>query len=90
MSSAGDLEPTRVGQGPLLVRGPVHARLDIRVGAPTRAIVTLDGRREGERPRRAEGLSADFALWDVETPALLVNRIGFNPLHARVFKGEIV
>ncbi len=40
--------------------------------------------------RIAPGLSADFALWDVETPALLVNRIGFNPLHARVFQGKIV
>ena len=40
--------------------------------------------------RIAPGLSADFALWDVETPALLVNRIGFNPLHARVFQGEMV
>ncbi|MFO1209365.1 MAG: imidazolonepropionase [Amaricoccus sp.] len=44
----------------------------------------------GETGRIAPGLSADFALWDVETPALLVNRIGFNPLHARVFHGEIV
>ncbi len=38
----------------------------------------------------APGLSADFALWDVETPALLVNRIGLNPLHARIFRGEMV
>nr|WP_218014030.1 imidazolonepropionase [Rubellimicrobium roseum] len=37
----------------------------------------------------APGLSADLALWDVESPALLVNRIGFNPLHARIFQGEI-
>ncbi|MCJ8520707.1 imidazolonepropionase [Pseudorhizobium tarimense] len=33
------------------------------------------------------GKSADFAIWDVERPAELVYRIGFNPLHARVFKG---
>jgi imidazolonepropionase len=38
----------------------------------------------------APGLSADFTLWDVETPALLVNRIGLNPLHARIFRGEMV
>lgn len=36
------------------------------------------------------GLTADFALWDAEVPALLVNRIGFNPLKFRVFQGEIV
>jgi imidazolonepropionase len=34
------------------------------------------------------GKSADLAVWDVETPAELVYRIGFNPLHARIFKGE--
>jgi imidazolonepropionase len=33
------------------------------------------------------GKSADFAVWDIESPAELVYRIGFNPLHARVFKG---
>ncbi len=42
-----------------------------------------------ETGRIAPGLSADLALWDVETPAQLVARIGFNPLHARVFQGEI-
>lgn len=44
----------------------------------------------GETGRIAPGLSADLALWDVESPAQLVARIGFNPLHARIFKGEIV
>ena len=33
------------------------------------------------------GKSADLAVWDVGSPAELVYRIGFNPLHARVFKG---
>jgi imidazolonepropionase len=33
------------------------------------------------------GKSADLAIWDAETPAELVNRMGFNPLHDRVFKG---
>jgi len=32
--------------------------------------------------------SADFAVWDVETPAELIYRFGFHPLHARIFKGE--
>ncbi|HML29237.1 MAG TPA: imidazolonepropionase [Hyphomicrobium sp.] len=32
--------------------------------------------------------SADFAIWNVESLAELVYRIGFNPLHAHVFKGE--
>ena len=35
------------------------------------------------------GLSADLALWDVTRPAQLVARIGFNPLHARIFQGDL-
>jgi len=42
-----------------------------------------------ETGRIAPGLSADFALWAAESVALLVHRIGFNPLKWRVFKGEI-
>jgi imidazolonepropionase len=30
----------------------------------------------------------DLAIWDVERPAELVYRIGFNPLHARVRRGS--
>jgi imidazolonepropionase len=33
------------------------------------------------------GKSADLAIWDVERPAELVYRIGFNPLHARIWRG---
>jgi imidazolonepropionase len=33
------------------------------------------------------GKSADFAIWDCESPAELAYRIGFNPLHQRIFKG---
>ncbi|QYK42166.1 MAG: imidazolonepropionase [Paracoccaceae bacterium] len=33
----------------------------------------------------APGLRADLAIWDVETPAELAYRIGFNPLHVRIF-----
>jgi imidazolonepropionase len=34
------------------------------------------------------GKSADLVVWDIESPAELVYRIGFNPLHARYFQGE--
>ncbi|WP_137136328.1 imidazolonepropionase [Rhizobium sp. FKY42] len=37
----------------------------------------------------AAGKSADFTIWSVERPAELVYRMGFNPIHARIFKGEI-
>jgi imidazolonepropionase len=36
----------------------------------------------------APGKSADLAIWDIDSLAELVYRIGFNPLHARIFKGE--
>lgn len=36
------------------------------------------------------GKSADLAIWDIERPAELVYRIGFNPLHTRIFKGRTV
>jgi imidazolonepropionase len=34
------------------------------------------------------GKSCDLAIWDVERPAELVYRMGANPLHARVWKGN--
>jgi imidazolonepropionase len=33
------------------------------------------------------GKQCDLAIWDVERPAELVYRIGFNPLRARVRRG---
>ncbi len=33
------------------------------------------------------GKSCDLAIWSIERPAELVYRMGFNPLHARVWKG---
>ncbi|MGF6158900.1 imidazolonepropionase [Ensifer sp. KUDG1] len=34
------------------------------------------------------GKSADLAIWNIEDPAELVYRIGFNPLHERIFRGQ--
>ncbi|HEV7308974.1 imidazolonepropionase [Ensifer sp.] len=34
------------------------------------------------------GKSADLAIWNIEDPAELVYRIGFNPLHERIFSGQ--
>ncbi|MDK3018917.1 imidazolonepropionase [Pseudodonghicola sp. IC7] len=36
----------------------------------------------------APGMRADLAIWDVATPAELAYRIGFNPLHKRLFGGR--
>jgi imidazolonepropionase len=35
------------------------------------------------------GKWCDLAIWDIESPAELVYRMGFNPLHARVWRGRI-
>jgi len=37
--------------------------------------------------RIAPGLRADLAVWDIDHPAELSYRIGFNPLHKRIFGG---
>lgn len=34
------------------------------------------------------GKYCDLAIWDIETPAELVYRVGFNPLHARIRHGR--
>ena len=34
------------------------------------------------------GKSCDLALWEIERPAELVYRMGFNPLHTRVWRGK--
>lgn len=39
--------------------------------------------------RLRPGLRADLAVWNVESPAELSYRIGFNPLHQRIFGGVI-
>lgn len=42
----------------------------------------------GETGSLEAGKHCDLAIWDIERPAELVYRIGFNPLHARVWRGQ--
>jgi imidazolonepropionase len=42
----------------------------------------------GETGSLDAGKRCDLAIWDVERPAELVYRMGFNPLHARVWRGQ--
>lgn len=35
-----------------------------------------------------QGKQCDLAIWDIEEPAELVYRMGFNPLYARIRRGE--
>lgn len=48
-----------------------------------RALARLDGRGTLEK-----GKACDLAIWNIEEPAELVYRMGFNPLHARVRAGK--
>jgi imidazolonepropionase len=34
------------------------------------------------------GKRCDLAIWNIEQPAELVYRMGFNPLHARIWHGS--
>ena len=38
--------------------------------------------------RLVAGMDCDLAIWDIDAPADLVYRIGFNPLHARIWRGQ--
>ena len=40
------------------------------------------------RGRIVPGMRADLCVWDIAHPAELAYRIGFNPLHARIFAGK--
>ena len=44
--------------------------------------------RSGEIGTLEAGKRCDLAIWDIETPAELVYRMGFNSLHARVWRGR--
>ena len=52
-----------------------------REGARALGILTETGTLEA-------GKYCDLAIWDIERPAELIYRMGFNPLHRRVWRGQ--
>jgi imidazolonepropionase len=44
--------------------------------------------RSAELGTLEAGKLCDLAIWDIERPAELVYRIGFNPLNARIWRGQ--
>ncbi|MFO1147942.1 MAG: imidazolonepropionase [Alsobacter sp.] len=44
--------------------------------------------RLGETGTLEPGKAANLAIWSIERPAELVYRMGFNPLHARIWRGR--
>ncbi|MBM1631301.1 imidazolonepropionase [Sulfitobacter mediterraneus] len=54
--------------------------------------VTLNGAKAlgmTDRGEIATGQRADLCVWNIEHPAELAYRIGFNPLHSRIFGGQL-
>jgi imidazolonepropionase len=41
----------------------------------------------GEIGTLEPGKSCDLAIWNIERPAELVYRMGFNPLRSRIWRG---
>ncbi|WP_338339959.1 imidazolonepropionase [Xanthomonas euvesicatoria] len=54
----------------------------------TREAARALGRSERLGQLRA-GMDCDLAIWNIDAPADLVYRMGFNPLHARVWRGHL-
>ena len=60
--------------------------LEALLGVTTHAATALGLTNRG---RIVPGALADLCIWDVQHPAELAYRIGFNPLHARIFRGQL-
>lgn len=63
-----------------------HMTVDECIAGVTREAARALGIQE-EAGTLEAGKFADLAIWDVERPAELVYRMGFNPLHQRVWRG---
>jgi imidazolonepropionase len=61
--------------------------VDECIAAVTREAARALGRFD-EIGSLERGKYCDLAIWNIERPAELVYRIGFNPLHARVWHGD--
>ncbi|MCW6510145.1 imidazolonepropionase [Lichenifustis flavocetrariae] len=64
-----------------------HMTVDECVAGVTREAARALGRLKDTGTLEA-GKFADLAIWDIERPADLVYRMGFNPLHARIWRGQ--
>jgi imidazolonepropionase len=63
-----------------------HLTVDECLGGVTRNAARALGR--ADIGTLEPGRQCDLAIWNIERPAELVYRIGFNPLHARIFRGK--
>ena len=92
MALATDCNPGSSPLTSLLLATNMGATLFRMTVAECLAGVTREGARAlgllAETGTLEAGKSCDLAIWDVERPAELVYRVGFNPLHGRVWRGQ--
>ena len=92
MALATDCNPGSSPLTSLLLAMNMGATLFRMTVAECLAAVTREGARAlgmlSETGTLEAGKSCDLAIWDVDRPAELVYRIGFNPLHGRVWRGQ--
>lgn len=92
MALATDCNPGSSPLTSLLLTMNMGATLFRMTVSECLAGVTREGARAlgmlGETGTLEAGKWCDLAIWDIERPAELVYRIGFNPLHGRVWRGQ--
>jgi len=92
MALATDCNPGSSPLTSLLLAMNMGATLFRMTVAECLAGVTREGARAlgilGETGTLEPGKWCDLAIWDIDRPAELVYRIGFNPLHSRVWRGR--
>ncbi|WP_262049388.1 imidazolonepropionase [Bradyrhizobium sp. Bra78] len=92
MALATDCNPGSSPMTSLLLGMNMGATLFRMTVAECLAGVTREGARALGVLQETGTLEAskwcDLAIWDIERPAELVYRIGFNPLHRRVWRGQ--
>ncbi|MGY3622689.1 imidazolonepropionase [Bradyrhizobium sp. USDA 10063] len=92
MALATDCNPGSSPLTSLLLTMNMGATLFRMTVAECLAGVTREGARAlsllGETGTLEAGKWCDLAIWDIERPAELVYRIGFNPPHSRVWRGQ--
>jgi imidazolonepropionase len=92
MALATDCNPGSSPLTSLLLAMNMGATLFRMTVAECLAGVTREGARAlgilGETGTLEVGKWCDLAIWDIERPADLVYRMGFNPLHKRLWRGR--
>jgi imidazolonepropionase len=92
MAVATDCNPGTAPMTSLLLAMNMAATLFRMTVDEVMAGVTREAARAlgigGETGTLEAGKACDLAIWDIERPAELVYRLGFNPLHARIRSGR--